>query len=185
MLCATAMSLAALCLISSPTANASPGTSTDRSNTPIARANPQIPRGLLDSLPASILNESGIHVDPTIEPGTSFVIAGTDGKFTVAPGQSIKQMKAAARSIDDGNLTAEAASCRTSVVVPVGVTNMVVKSSCTAVIGANDSAKVTYTVSDGNTSGTTTWRNSGTSVAKQTRALSDGTATLFRDSRDR
>ena len=142
------MSAAALCLIASPTAIADPGT--DRSNTPIARANPQISEELLNTLPASILNDSDIQIDPSIEPGTPFVIAGKDGELTVAPGQSSEQEKAAARSIDeDGNLNA-AAACRTSVVVPVGVTNLVVKSSCAAVIGANDSAKVTYTVSISN-----------------------------------
>jgi hypothetical protein len=150
--------LALLCLAPGPQAAADPGAQ-DRSSTAIAKANPQISEDLLNSLPTSILGNSGIWVDPSIPPGTAFLQAGKDGTLRVADGQTAEQQKVAKRSLDEGPVAA--AACRTSVVVPVGVTNLVVKSSCTAVIGANDSAKVTYTVSNGDTSGTATFQPEG------------------------
>jgi len=150
--------LGLVCLAPEPWAAADPGAQ-DRSSTAIAQANPQISEELLDSLPTSILDNAGIWVDPSIPPGTAFLVAGNDGTLSVADGQTSEQRKVAKRSLDEG-VTA-AAACRTRVAVPVGVTNLVVKSSCTAVIGANDSAKVTYTVSNGDTSGTATYQPEG------------------------
>lgn len=148
--------LAVLSLAAVPTAVADPGTQ-DRSSTPIARANPQVSKALLNSLPASILGSSTIWIDPTIPPGTPFLMASEDGTLSVAEGQPAKQASAAEEILAEGP-TAAADSCSTSVVVPIGVSNHIVKSACWAVIGANDNAKVTYTVRKGNTQGTVAWQ---------------------------
>lgn len=156
--------LALLCLTPGPAASAAPGTP-DRSSTPIARANPQISEELLNSLPASILDSSTIWIDPSIPPGTAFLMAGKDGTLRVAEGQSAEQSRVAKESLGEEGAFA-AAACRTSVAVPVGVSNLVVKSSCAAVIGANDSATVTYTVTKGDTSGTVSWQPEGNKKVK-------------------
>lgn len=156
---AALFALSTLLFMQPPPAIADTGSYSDRSETPIARANPQLSRKLLDSLPASILANSKIRVDPNIPPGTPFLIIDPKGRLSVAAGQTQAQVSEAT-SI----LTAKSqalAACRTSAVVPIRVT-VTVKSQCAAIIGTTDSVKVNYQVSNSpSTSGVVSWRPEG------------------------
>lgn len=66
-----------------------------RHSSAIAQSNPQLSDELLNSLPESVLDNGSIWVDPSLPPGTAFVLADEDGRMSVAPGQSAEQARAA------------------------------------------------------------------------------------------
>lgn len=121
-----------------------------RQNTPLAKANPQISKELLNSFPSSILNRSSLYIDPSIKPGSYFVF--TNGK--IVPGQSSDQVRAAKVS---------GTECFKSVVLPIGARSWrtLTNHSC-AIIGVSSKATHTFTViNDENTSGTASWQPQG------------------------
>lgn len=114
----------------------------DRSATPLALANPQVSDDLLESLPASILENSSIWVDPSIPPGTAFLILHPYGRMTVAEGQTERQQADAAKALEAQRL----ATCYTNVAVPSRTTIERSASGCPAIIETTPDTMITYTV---------------------------------------
>lgn len=105
----------------------------DRSQTPVAKANPQISDALLNSLPESVLDDGDLYVDPEILPGAPFVMPDGDENYVVVPGQSKEQTQAAQQALAEPQIT-----CWTSAAVPAlmqGVEVSALSGGCPAIIG--------------------------------------------------
>lgn len=155
----TALLAASVVLVPMGTARADVVSDGDRSETPLAVANPQISDELLQTLPESVLGNSEIWIDPEIPPGTPFLIAGPDGSLSVADGQTPVQRSLAQSALDaaEGSMAA-LASCSTGLVIPGYVTDLVRSSACAAIIGSSPSTRVAYTVTKHKDSkGTVSW----------------------------
>lgn len=122
------------------------GAGSSRRLSAIAQSNPQLSTELLNSLPESVLDNGSIWVDPSLPPGTAFVLADEEGRMSVAPGQSAQQTQAAEEALDSTDLLA---ACATRAVVPAFVTGLAITSVCPAIIGTSPTTTVTYTVTKG------------------------------------